>query len=558
MGFIEFHRGKLCVGIRRADSLRVWAKPQFEDGGAIVQDDDDTIVPDLFKFKVLEGQRREPMLSEVIWLPHFNPLYFDADDKKSREKKQMQFIGDAWKYLDENDPEEVRRMEQELEQPEYRKWQTWFDEAKVFKRRQLRNRQGRRNRRVQQAQDIAQVVGGGADEIEVNSDSSGVDSTFGDDTAPVRARKKRTRGVSADMPPPSLSNGRRGGGDDSSGPAKKRAKPKPKPKKGKNPAGHDGGDDNEPLVSGGLPPGIHHFANTGRDFMMEGVEEFSSASGEHSNNGVGLRSWQSSGQPTPDVEFDFNDLTNFMDFSTPEAPQSRAHTPSGNTGSKLFVTPIQTLGTSGHQSASPSRGPRSTISSHSNHSNGLSGYGARLNPQGTASRSSPSNKNRPNGHLQSPARHFQRAGSMMSDVDRRNGGMTDADAMERAVKASKDHDELIRRQRLESLARAEQQQTANQDPPLDEHQAQEAVSHPEREAESQPPGQEPTVGSSQPEAAQQTEREADQQQPNQNPPAGDNEAEAAQPEVQEPPAGPEEPNAAAADESDDEDLTGDD
>ncbi|PPJ49810.1 hypothetical protein CBER1_03327 [Cercospora berteroae] len=553
MGFIEFHRGKLCVGIRRADSLRVWARPHFEDGGAIAQDDDETIIPDLFKFKVLEGQRREPMLSEVIWLPHFNPLYFDADDKKSREKKQMQFIGDAWKYLDENDPEEVRRMEEDLDQPEYRKWQNWFDEAKTFKRRQLRNRQGRRNRRVQQAQDIAQVVGAEADEIEVNSDSSGVDSTFGDDTAPARARTKRARGVSADMPPPSLSNGRRGGGDDSSGPAKKRAKPRPKPKKGKNPAGHDDGNDNQHLLSGGLPPRFQDFANTGREFIMREVEEFSSASGERSNSGIGLRSWQSSGQPTPDVEFDFNDMTNFMDFSTPEAPQSRANTPSGNTGSKLFMTPNQTLGTSGQQSASPSRGPRSTISPHSNHSNGLSGYGARLKPQGTASRSSPNNQNRPNGHVQSPTDRSRRAGSMMSDVDRNNGGMTDHAALERAMRASEHDAELIRR---ESLARAEQQQAVNQDPPLD-HQA-EAAQQAEGPAEQQQQSHDPPVGSGQLEAGQGVEREADQQQQDQDPPVGDGQAEAAQPEGQEHPAGPNEPNAAAADESDDEDLTGDD
>lgn len=107
----------------------------------------------------------------------FDPKTFEADTKAERERLQKQFLADAYKYLAEKDPEAVRTLEEELDQPGYRRWQEWFDEAKKFKRKQLKQKDSRIRRRVQAARAAgysqAQV------EKEVNSDTS--DSAYNTD-----------------------------------------------------------------------------------------------------------------------------------------------------------------------------------------------------------------------------------------------------------------------------------------------------------------------------------------------------------------------------------------
>ncbi|GIZ36823.1 hypothetical protein CKM354_000029000 [Cercospora kikuchii] len=578
---INFTRRKLCVGHRLQDFVPVWFMPRFDDGGAIKQDDDGTVAPNFFKVATRGRASREPMPSEIHWLPYYDPAYYDARDKRDKYKKQMQFLGDAWKYLSENDPDAVAELEEEMDQPDYRKWQIWFDAAKVYKQGKLRERRRRRVNRTQMARESDIPM----DDADINSDSSaGEDSGYEEeeDERPVRATQKRPRGVDADMPPPPLGGdtpGHRSGGNESNGPARKRAKLKPRAKKGKDAVGRDDQDGDQHLASGGLPAGGDYFANTGRDYVMDGVEESSIALSEHSNN----RSWMPQFHPTATgVEYDYDDQNNIFDPSTPEPPASRANSRAGSTTGPLFVSRHGTMSQSGHGSRPPSRRTGATATPIPDLSNGLTGYGALFNTQESASRSSSGHRNRPNSHVQSPTARSQREGSVMSNVDRNNGGMNDDDAMARAVKASEEHEKLMRQVR-ERLKRQEVQHAENHDLSVDIDQA-EAAPDIEREAEQQPQNQETTVDSSQPEtaqqaehdaeqqvqnqdptvgggqleAAQQVEREADQPQPHEDPPGGEGQAEAARPEMQDHPTAPNEPDAAASDESDVEDLTGDD
>ncbi|KAM3423755.1 hypothetical protein BST61_g1160 [Cercospora zeina] len=490
--------------------------PRFEDGGAIEQDDDGTVVADFFKLATRGRGSREPMHSEIQWILHFDPAYYDAKDKRAKEKKQMQFLGDAWKYLSENDPDAVRELEEELDQPNYRKWQSWFEIAKVYKEGKLREREARRARRLAQARRDAQVAGIPAEEVEVNSDSSGDDSGFEDDEAArPPARRRHNRGESADMPPPSLPHPRnnrrgRGNGNGSSGPARKRPRHNPKSKKGKDPVRDHDEDDNQLNMSGAVLNQTGFFSSNGRDVIMDGVDEHSSASCEHSNSGAGIRQYQ------PTVEdFDSDDQNSTFDFSTPEAPPLHANSPAGTTGSGLFVTPDHVLDRFDLPGGLSPDHARATISPNFGRGTNRTGYGAVLDAR---RRSSLNGLNSRNG---SPVpswldlSRFQSKGSVLNANDHNNGGLTEDEAIKQAMRASMPPDEV-----------AGQQQT-NEPPERDQ--------------------QETQAG-----------REDEQQPVREDPPAGDAQAQAPQPEVQDHPGTSNEPNPTTADEDGIQDLTGED
>lgn len=538
------------------DGKEVYMRPVYDNGGSIQQDGDDAIQPEFtdtrsakmqkaLKFKPIGRRYRQPMMGEIMWWPHFNPVWLDAADKKTKDTKHLQVLGDVWKYLNENDREVLAELEAELDDPDSRKWHTLFEEAKKLKRQKLRERDARRARRLRQAQRDAQIAGVSVDEIDFNSDSSGEDSGFEEEElAPLRARRKRVRGASADMPPPSLpGNNRRGrgDGDDSSGSARKRPKPKPRSKKGKNPIGDNDQDDEQHQMSGGLLSRNGYFNNDGRETIMGGVEEISSATSEHSRSSPGMRQFQPTVQSITDDEFDIDIQNFFMDSSTPDAPPTRADSPAGSTASGLFVGQNGSMGESGHGSRPTSRRSGAAGSPIAGLGNGLTGFGARLNTQKTASESSPGHRSRPTSHVQSPTGRLHREGSIFNGNDLTNAGLSEQDAIEQAMRASMAPSEAaVPREIEESPERGRQENQTEHGP---EQQAQDRASPVDGERDV---------------SAQPVERAAEQELNNQNPLVGSNQSEPTPAAEQDQPAGSLGHNSSAAEDDDVEDLTGDD
>lgn len=106
---------------------------------------------------------------------------------------QKQFFTDAYKYLIERDHEKVRIMEEELDQPGFSRWQTWFAEAQRFKNGQMKRRDATRRRRVKKA--IARGMTEVQAQKEVTSDTD--DSAYESDGE----RESASRSTSQ-MPPP--------------------------------------------------------------------------------------------------------------------------------------------------------------------------------------------------------------------------------------------------------------------------------------------------------------------------------------------------------------------
>lgn len=96
----------------------------------------------LFQYRAGEEQPREPLPAEVGWLPHFDPALCEVrgnNTKSQREKLQKQFLSDAYIFLAARDPKHIKDLEKKLHNPEFRRWQSWFEEAKKFKKKQRRH-----------------------------------------------------------------------------------------------------------------------------------------------------------------------------------------------------------------------------------------------------------------------------------------------------------------------------------------------------------------------------------------------------------------------------------
>ncbi|EME48230.1 hypothetical protein DOTSEDRAFT_51443 [Dothistroma septosporum NZE10] len=240
--FILFDKGKkdelgrLHVGFRAADWTKVWYEPD-PDGN---EDPDGFVGPKLYKLSSGAEQRREPMFGEVVWLPHFNIKHFASGQKREKERLHAQYLHDAWRYLSETNPDQVRQLEEELDDPKYRHWQGWFDEAKKWKSSRLRQRVKRRRSR----EAAAQSAGINVREVEVTSDTSD-DSTYESDEDPF-IRDKSTR-----HPPPRASTKRKAGGG-GGGPPRKKSPNKSKSSPGDKSHHRSRVDDQDLPMSGGL------------------------------------------------------------------------------------------------------------------------------------------------------------------------------------------------------------------------------------------------------------------------------------------------------------------
>ena len=139
---IRFHhkRRRLHVGYRASDWSDVWMeqKADLENYGNEdeTRDDGETNY-DLYRFSTGGRGRREPMNDEVKWHQHFDPKNCDATTAAGRKKLQKRFLHDAFQYLTAKDAAQARAMEQDLDKPREARWQSWFDMAKRYKRRQM-------------------------------------------------------------------------------------------------------------------------------------------------------------------------------------------------------------------------------------------------------------------------------------------------------------------------------------------------------------------------------------------------------------------------------------
>lgn len=179
-----------------------------------------------FIFQVSSGahRRREPMEGEVVWLPHFALPIEESSNRKERERLQMQFLYDAWRYMNEEDDDVLETLEQELENPNHRRWQSWFDEAKRLKTKKQKARRKRASHRrelVQQALIHDPTIS--IEDIDINGDTTAdEDSAYdSDEQTPIfvsgASRSKRKSGPDGKAGPSSKKSKKSGPGGNGGG-----------------------------------------------------------------------------------------------------------------------------------------------------------------------------------------------------------------------------------------------------------------------------------------------------------------------------------------------------
>lgn len=138
MALVSFSRGRMLVGWRTRD----WSKVFYERIGE--PDEDGAAELGLFCYPRGSPGRREPMEGEVKWLPHYDVANSESSTKRERIEMQKQFLTDAHRYLNTGDQASLTALEEELNQPGFSRWNSWFDEAKKWKRKNVRTRRKRR------------------------------------------------------------------------------------------------------------------------------------------------------------------------------------------------------------------------------------------------------------------------------------------------------------------------------------------------------------------------------------------------------------------------------
>lgn len=198
---ITFTQKRLLIGWRMSDWKCVYYEPIFQ-----TEDSDGTASTMLFKKTTGEHGFREPVDSEVNWIPFYDPATFEARLKVDKKRKQEQFLTDAYKYLVENDAATVKRMESDMHDPDYPRWNAWFIEAKQWKRARLNKRLAAALRRKQATGDISALTAREKraaleNDIDITDDESG-DSAYGSDGETISPRRARRQRVDSEMPPP--------------------------------------------------------------------------------------------------------------------------------------------------------------------------------------------------------------------------------------------------------------------------------------------------------------------------------------------------------------------
>ena len=127
------NHNRLHVGYRRSDWSNVWYAPEGEPNN------DGEVDFSLFKLSTGGREHREPMESEVLWHPHFDPKNFGSTKIADQLILQKRMLCDAWHYLAEKNPDKVKSMENEMGDSRDPQWRSWFEHARSYKKTKMRN-----------------------------------------------------------------------------------------------------------------------------------------------------------------------------------------------------------------------------------------------------------------------------------------------------------------------------------------------------------------------------------------------------------------------------------
>lgn len=194
---IYFNRGRLQVGWRKCDWTDVWftlkLKEQGEESETSPNQDEDNRE---FVFTSDDGNDvwEAPLRGEIFWLPFWDPANCEATDHRTRMVLHKKYLIRAHDFMSEMNPEVIEQMVNELDKPNFVRWQRWFDEAKKEKGRRLRQRRGRKKSRK-----------GGISEEDLEDQMGGKDSDSDDDSAigdSVPPNETSTGDVISMPPPP--------------------------------------------------------------------------------------------------------------------------------------------------------------------------------------------------------------------------------------------------------------------------------------------------------------------------------------------------------------------
>jgi hypothetical protein len=169
------------------------------------EDEDGAIMFGLYSSPT-STHKREPMEQEVAWFPQFNTPYMEAETKKVKLRMQNIDLHNAWKYLMERDPEKVIQFEEALNKPQKRRWQSFFENARAFKRKRATAAKYRTKRRVtnqkhKQLKD--RLIAAGVDSALIGDDlSTDEDSAYESDEEPHVNPRARATSMAPPVPAP--------------------------------------------------------------------------------------------------------------------------------------------------------------------------------------------------------------------------------------------------------------------------------------------------------------------------------------------------------------------
>ncbi|KAH9819856.1 hypothetical protein Tdes44962_MAKER00845 [Teratosphaeria destructans] len=213
---IRFKKGYLAVGHRLKDWTIVWFKPHGD-----LQEDGSYATLTLYKCLKDSSKSlfREPMTDEVCWFPWYDwkTMPTATSSAKSKQRIQLEFISDAWRYCNEKERNASDILERELGNLGDSRWVAWLTEAKKWKK-------GKHKRTVEHNPEA---------DPNIMDDASSDDSAYESDSELRAAARKAARS----MPPPprparNSNSGKRRQGDNRGKPTEfgrrtKRAKTSP-------------------------------------------------------------------------------------------------------------------------------------------------------------------------------------------------------------------------------------------------------------------------------------------------------------------------------------------
>lgn len=206
----------MYVGYR----MRDWRIVSYQPENGEVDVDADGTVPSLYFTAPGDEEERPPMENEIMFFPHFALENCGSKSKKERQRLQMQFMASAHAYLalEFDSIEALKEYEKTVEDLKWRRWQSWLDEHKKWKRRTVKDKISRRERKAKLVREMQQA---GVPEEEIDRSLESDDSGCEMDGRELHMYPKRAKKRSS-MGPPKRPNPN---GNGNGGPAAKKRRP---------------------------------------------------------------------------------------------------------------------------------------------------------------------------------------------------------------------------------------------------------------------------------------------------------------------------------------------